>query len=85
MRKYKIWGIILLALAILATGGFLFRKQLAVLAFDMFLSDRVEKTLEQTYKPIIGKKKSSAKRILRSPCCCWASTNVTKRRAVRIH
>ncbi|WP_019420375.1 LCP family protein [Paenibacillus sp. OSY-SE] len=55
MRKYKKWGIVLLTVVILAIGGFLFRKQLAVLAFDMFLSERVEKTLEQTYKPIIGK------------------------------
>ncbi|MDU5145323.1 MAG: LCP family protein [Paenibacillus dendritiformis] len=56
MKLNKKWAIIALAAGIVLFGAFLFRKQLAVLAFDMFLSDKVEKSLDRTYKPIYDKK-----------------------------
>lgn len=52
MKLNKKWAIIALAAGIVLVGAFLFRKQLAVLAFDMFLSDKVEQSLDRTYKPI---------------------------------
>ncbi|MDG0873166.1 LCP family protein [Paenibacillus thiaminolyticus] len=55
MKKYKKWWIAFLVIAIIGFGGFFFRKQIAVLAFDMFLSGHVEETLENSYKPIEGK------------------------------
>lgn len=54
-NKYKKWGIALAIIAIVGLSGFIFRKQLAVLAFDMFLSGHVEETLDKSYKPIEGK------------------------------
>ncbi|WP_338125039.1 hypothetical protein [Paenibacillus dendritiformis] len=52
MKLNKKWAIIALAAGIMLVGAFIFRKQLAVLAFDMFLSDKVEQSLDRTYKPI---------------------------------
>ncbi|MGG3840976.1 LCP family protein [Paenibacillus thiaminolyticus] len=52
MKLNKKWAIIALAAGIVLIGAFLLRKQLAVFAFDMFLSDKVEKSLDRTYKPI---------------------------------
>lgn len=56
MKLNKKWAIIALAAGIVLIGAFLLRKQLAVFAFDMFLSDKVEKSLDRTYKPIYDKK-----------------------------
>ncbi|MCM3340990.1 LCP family protein [Paenibacillus sp. MER TA 81-3] len=55
MKKYKKWGIAFAVIAIIGFSGFFFRKQIAVLAFDMFLSGHVEETLDKSYKPIEGK------------------------------
>ncbi len=46
--------IVLLALVVLGAGGYLFRKPLAVMAFDLFLSGQVEKKLEKSYAPLEG-------------------------------
>uniref|UniRef100_UPI0026804EC0 LCP family protein n=2 Tax=Paenibacillus TaxID=44249 RepID=UPI0026804EC0 len=52
-KKMKKRYIALIALVVILAGGFLFQKQLAVVAFDLFLSDRVEKTLaEESYQPL---------------------------------
>ncbi|WP_314590186.1 LCP family protein [Paenibacillus terrigena] len=40
---------------IVLVGGFVFRKQLMLLGFDLFLSGQVEKKLEGSYEPIEGK------------------------------
>lgn len=56
MKLNKKWAIIALAAGIVLIGAFLFRKQLAIFAFDMFLSDKVEKSLDRTYKPIYDTK-----------------------------
>ncbi|MBY0009070.1 LCP family protein [Paenibacillus typhae] len=54
MKKLKKRYIALIALAVIILGGFLFQKQLAVLAFDLFLSDRVEAKLEkESYVPLV--------------------------------
>ncbi|MDF9839719.1 MULTISPECIES: LCP family protein [unclassified Paenibacillus] len=53
-NKLKKRYIALIALAVIIAGGFLFQKQLAVLAFDLFLSDRVEAKLkEESYVPLV--------------------------------
>uniref|UniRef100_UPI00406C7B54 LCP family protein n=1 Tax=Paenibacillus sp. FSL R7-0345 TaxID=2954535 RepID=UPI00406C7B54 len=53
MKKMKKRYIALIALVVIIAGGFLFQKQLAVLAFDLFLSDRVEAKLEkESYVPL---------------------------------
>lgn len=60
MKKLKKRYIALIALAVIILGGFLFQKQLAVLAFDLFLSDRVEAKLEkESYVPL-GKDSQTA-------------------------
>lgn len=46
--------IVLLVLVIAGAGAYLFRKPLAVMAFDLFLSGQVEKKLEQSYAPLEG-------------------------------
>lgn len=60
-RKWMFWKkrsgiqktlIVLLVLVVVGAGAFLFRKPLAVMAFDLFLSGQVEKQLEQSYAPI---------------------------------
>ncbi|AIQ50067.1 transcriptional regulator [Paenibacillus sp. FSL R7-0273] len=44
----------LITLAVILLGGFLFQKPLAVLAFDLFLSDQVEAKLEEeSYVPLV--------------------------------
>lgn len=51
-KKYVIAAVVLL---LIAGGAFVFRKSLAVLAFDMFLSDQIEDTLQaKSYKPLEG-------------------------------
>lgn len=52
-KRTKRYTIIAIALVLILTGAFTFRKSLAVLAFDLFLSDQVENTLqEKSYKPL---------------------------------
>lgn len=51
----KKWWIILGVVLILGLSGFIFQKQLAMFAFDIFLSDTVENKLSDSYKPIDGK------------------------------
>ncbi|SEU08558.1 LCP family protein [Paenibacillus sp. NFR01] len=53
MKKLKKRYIALLVLFLVVAGGYIFRNSLAVLAFDLFLSDKVEAKLEQeSYKPL---------------------------------
>lgn len=53
MRKWKKRYIALVVLLVIAAGAYLFRKPIAVLAFDMFLADRVEQKLQtDSYKPL---------------------------------
>ncbi|WP_090716204.1 LCP family protein [Paenibacillus typhae] len=62
MKKLKKRYIALIALAVIILGGFLFQKQLAVLAFDLFLSDRVEAKLEEeSYVPLVKDSTSAVK------------------------
>ncbi|MBP2002332.1 LCP family protein required for cell wall assembly [Paenibacillus shirakamiensis] len=53
-NKWKTFGIIMLVLIIVGGGVFVYRKPLAVMAFDMFLSGHVEKKLEKSYAPLKG-------------------------------
>lgn len=51
-KRYVIAAVVLL---LIAGGAFTFRKSLAVLAFDIFLSDQIEDTLQaKSYKPLEG-------------------------------
>ncbi|MEK5450581.1 LCP family protein [Paenibacillus sp. FSL R7-0331] len=53
-KKLKKRYIALITLAVILLGGFLFQKPLAVLAFDLFLSDQVEAKLEEeSYVPLV--------------------------------
>jgi LCP family protein required for cell wall assembly len=53
-NKFKKRYIALIAFVVILAGGFLFQKQLAVLAFDLFLADRVESKLaEESYEPLV--------------------------------
>jgi LCP family protein required for cell wall assembly len=52
-KRTKSYTIIAIVLVLILAGAYTFRKSLVVLAFDMFLSDQVEKTLEEkSYKPL---------------------------------
>ncbi|WP_018750416.1 LCP family protein [Paenibacillus sanguinis] len=53
-QSVKKWGIIVAVLLVVGTSAYLFRKPLAVMAFDLFLSGKVEQTLEKSYSPIEG-------------------------------
>ncbi|MFL0554853.1 LCP family protein [Paenibacillus barengoltzii] len=53
-KRKKIAWIVLIVLLVVGAGGYLFRKPLAVMAFDLFLSGKVEQTLERSYSPIEG-------------------------------
>lgn len=46
--------IALVILLIAGAGAYIFRKPLAVMAFDLFLSGKVEQTLERSYSPLAG-------------------------------
>lgn len=59
MKKYKKWGIILTIIMTVGICGFIFRKQLVVLAFDMFYSRYVEQTLDKSYNPIEGREETT--------------------------
>ncbi|WP_334077836.1 LCP family protein [Paenibacillus sanfengchensis] len=52
-RKQK-WLIALAVVVILGAGAYTFRKPLAVMAFDLFLSGQVEEKLERSYAPLEG-------------------------------
>jgi LCP family protein required for cell wall assembly len=53
MKKIKKRYIALIVLVVIIAGGFLFRNSLAILAFDLFLSDRVEEKLnKESYQPL---------------------------------
>ena len=53
IKKIKKRYIALILVLVIAAGAFLFQKPLSVLAFDLFLSDRVEKKLaEESYVPL---------------------------------
>ncbi|MCY9530410.1 LCP family protein [Paenibacillus sp. UNC217MF] len=52
MKIKKKWIVISLSFVFVLTVGYVLRKELALLTFDMFLSNQVEKKLEETYKPI---------------------------------
>ena len=52
MKIKKKWIVISLSFVLVMTVGYVLRKELALLTFDMFLSNQVEKKLEETYKPI---------------------------------
>lgn len=51
-RGWRVLGITLLVLILAGGGAFVFRKQLALAAFDMFLSGSVEKQLAKSYEPL---------------------------------
>ncbi|WP_438348374.1 LCP family protein [Paenibacillus sp. FA6] len=52
-KRTKSYTIVAIVLVLILGGAFIFRKSLAVLAFDIFLSDQVENTLqEKSYKPL---------------------------------
>lgn len=53
-NRLRTWGIILLVVAVLGSGIYVYRKPLAIMAFDMFLSDHVEKKLQKSYAPLQG-------------------------------
>ncbi|SMF47796.1 LCP family protein [Paenibacillus barengoltzii] len=53
-KRKKIAWIVLIVLLVVGAGGYLFRKPLAVMAFDLFLSGKVEETLERSYSPLEG-------------------------------
>lgn len=53
-NRKKIAILTLVVLLVLGAGGYLFRKPLAVMAFDLFLSGKVEETLERSYSPLEG-------------------------------
>jgi LCP family protein required for cell wall assembly len=59
MKKFKKKYIIaVIVLLVIVAGGFLFRKPLAVLAFDLFLSDQMEtKLAEKSYQPLVSDNK----------------------------
>lgn len=55
MKKRRWWIVTIVSLAVIFTSVFLNRGTLAMLGFDWFLEDRLEKEMVQTYKPIEGR------------------------------
>lgn len=53
-NKGKIALISLIVLTLVGAGTYVFRKPLAVMAFDLFLSGQVEKKLDKSYAPLEG-------------------------------
>lgn len=51
-RVARKWWIILAVIVLIALSGFIFRKQLAVLAFDLFLEETVEEKIGPSYQPV---------------------------------
>ncbi|MUG47906.1 LCP family protein [Paenibacillus woosongensis] len=57
-KRSRLKGLLitLLVLIIVGAGAYTFRKPLALMAFDLFLSGQVEEKLEKSYSPIDGEK-----------------------------
>lgn len=55
-RRLKGLLITLLVLLLVGAGAYTFRKPLALMAFDVFLSGQVEQKLEKSYSPLEGEK-----------------------------
>ncbi|WP_055106418.1 LCP family protein [Paenibacillus ihumii] len=57
-KRSRLRGLLitLLVLIIVGAGAYTFRKPLALMAFDLFLSGQVEEQLEKSYSPIEGEK-----------------------------
>lgn len=51
MKKKTIY-ITIAAVVLLGGLGYLFRSQLAIMAFDLFMADKVENSLQKSYKPL---------------------------------
>ncbi|QDH20052.1 LCP family protein [Saccharibacillus brassicae] len=51
-NKGRAWLIALGVVLVLGLGGFIFRKELMVLAFDTFLADTVKNTLDDSFVPL---------------------------------
>lgn len=51
-NRGRAWVIALCVVLVLGLGGFIFRKELMVLAFDTLLADTVKDTLDKSYEPI---------------------------------
>lgn len=51
-RRTKIYISIAVIILLVAGGSYVFRKQLAVMAFDLFLSKQVESSLQKSYQPL---------------------------------
>lgn len=67
-KRKKIIVSVLVIVVFLLGIGFAFRKSLAVVAFDLFLSDRIEHTLqEKSYRPIEGEEASDPVQYDRNP------------------
>ncbi|GAB6990972.1 LCP family protein [Paenibacillus pini] len=60
-KRTKIYITLAVVLLLIAGGSFLFRKQIAVMAFDLFLSDRVEDSLKKSYQPLDSKDNTLSK------------------------
>ncbi|MDR9853714.1 LCP family protein [Paenibacillus sp. VCA1] len=54
-KRTKIYISIAVIVLLIAGSSYVFRKQLAVMAFDMFLSKRVESSLQKAYQPLESK------------------------------
>lgn len=50
--KRKTLYIALAAVVLIGGFGYLFRTQLAIVAFDLFMSEKVESSLQKSYKPL---------------------------------
>ncbi|MNO39371.1 Transcriptional regulator LytR [compost metagenome] len=66
MKKFKKmkkrYIVLIAALVVIIGGGFLFQKPLAVLAFDLFLSDQVEdKLTQESYQPLVNEGTTTVK------------------------
>lgn len=53
-NKLKIASISLIIVILMGAAAYIYRKEMAILAFDIFLSGQVEETLEKSYAPIEG-------------------------------
>ncbi|MEC0243852.1 LCP family protein [Paenibacillus dokdonensis] len=60
-KRTKIYISIAVILLLVAGSAFAFRKQLAVMAFDVFLSKRVESSLQKSYQPLESKDNTPSK------------------------
>ncbi|MWV46194.1 LytR family transcriptional regulator [Paenibacillus sp. HJL G12] len=60
-KRTKIYISLAVILVLVAGSAFAFRKQLAVMAFDLFLSKRVENSLQKSYQPLESKDNTPTK------------------------